>query len=77
MAVEYTDENVPIRCGECDKAVDGIRGMVEHVIAAHPGYSPSDAADFARDWADSAYEDIDLENMRLNEEYRRDKPRGI
>jgi hypothetical protein len=76
MAAELTDENVPMNCGECDLLVEGIPQMIEHILDAHPNYSIDDAADFARNWADDSYESIELENIRLTEEYRRNHPRG-
>lgn len=71
MAAEYTDANLPINCSECDELVEGVDQMVQHIIAMHPNYTPAEAADYARSWADSVYEDIDAHNMWLAEEYRR------
>jgi len=76
MAAEYTDENVPVNCAECDELLEGVPQITQHILAAHPNYTPQEAAEYARIWADGAYENIDLENMRLAEEYRRNHPRG-
>lgn len=68
---EYIDANVPMKCGECDLLVEGIPAMIQHVLTTHPSYTPEQAAEYVQGWAESAYEDIDLQNMRLTEEYRR------
>ncbi len=71
MAAEYTDENVPLNCAECDAVAEGIPQMVQHILDTHPNYTPEEAAEYARIWADSAYEDIEAHNMWRTEEYRR------
>jgi hypothetical protein len=76
MAAEYTDENVPMACSECDELVNGVPHMVEHILDAHPTYTFEEAEKFAQLWAESAHEDIDLANMRLTEEHRRNHPNG-
>jgi hypothetical protein len=74
MAAEYTDENVPVTCPECEAQLEGIFTTEQHALTH--GYTPQEAKFFARLWADSTYDDVDLENMRLTEEYRRNHPRG-
>ncbi len=68
---EYDDATVPMNCGECDAPFEGIPAMIEHVLAAHPEYTPEQAAEYVQGWAESAYEAIDAYNIQLAEEYRR------
>lgn len=69
--VEYTDDNVPITCAECDVRLEGVPEMVQHILASHPNYSPQEAAEYAHVWADSSYEEIDAQDTWRTEEYRR------
>lgn len=68
---EYTDQNIPINCAECDHLEEGIPAMEQHVLAAHPNYAPAEVPGFVRSWADSAYDSIDADNAWRAEEYRR------
>jgi len=71
MAAEYTDADVPMKCGECDVLIEGIPDMVQHVIATHSNYTPEEAEQYVRAWADATYDEIEAYNMWRTEEYRR------
>jgi hypothetical protein len=71
MAAEYTDDNVPITCVECDVKLEGVPETVQHILTTHPNYSPQEAAEYAHAWADSSYEAIDAHNLWRTQEYNR------
>ena len=68
---EYTDADVPMRCGECNLLEEGIGPMVAHVLAVHPQYTPEEAQATVQLWAEDTYEEIDAYNMWRAEEFRR------
>lgn len=67
---EYDDSNIPITCGECEEVFEGVSPVEEHLRTAH-AYAPEDATNYARTWADDAYDEIDAHNAWRTEEYRR------
>ncbi len=69
--IEFTDANVPINCTECNLLIEGIEPMLQHVLSTHPEYSPQEAQEYVRIWADSAYDEIDAQNAWRTEESRR------
>jgi hypothetical protein len=68
---EYSDQDVPIECAECSELVEGVLPIVEHILSVHTNYTPEEAANFARVWADDAYEQIELENIERADYFRR------
>ena len=68
---EFDDNNIPIECGECSVSVEGLSSMVDHILATHPNYDRFEAQEYARAWADSAYDQIDAENIERAEFFRR------
>jgi hypothetical protein len=68
---EYNDDNIPMKCGECDLLEEGIPAMEQHVFDTHPQYTPEEAKEYVRAWADASYDEIDAYNMWRAEEYRR------
>ena len=51
-----TDMTIEIECSECDEIITGVDAMVVHILDKHPTYSAIEAANYARIWADDAYE---------------------
>jgi len=70
MAAEYTEENVPVTCPECETKLEGIPVTEQHILESH-GYTPQEAKFFARLWADSASEENEAHDVWRTEEYRR------
>lgn len=69
---EYTDKDVPIECAECSELVEGVLPMVEHLLSNHSkDYTPEEAANFARVWADDTYEEIDAANAYRADYFRK------
>lgn len=52
---EWTDQTIPISCGECSETRIGIPLMTQHVMGAHPGYRQDEAEIYATSWAEDAY----------------------
>ena len=70
MIAEFSDQDVPMECGECSEFIEGILPMVEHLRERHD-YSDLDAANYVQLWADDAYERIELENIEKEEYFRK------
>jgi hypothetical protein len=69
--MEYSDKDVPIECAECSELVEGVLPMVEHILSVHgTSYIPEEAANFARVWADDAYERMELEDIERGEYFK-------
>ena len=69
---EYSDKDVPIECAECSELIEGVLPTVEHILSVHGNsYTPEEAANFARIWADNSYEQMELEDIERAEYFRR------
>lgn len=66
-----------IVCGECDFGAETLEEMVAHILESHTGYTPEMAQQYAELWLEDAYEQEELRNMRLTEEYRRGGNGGV
>jgi hypothetical protein len=71
MAAELNDMNVPINCAECNVVEEGIPAMIMHIKTAHPDYTPEQAVEYAKIWAEDAYESIEAIDTMRAEEFRR------
>ena len=54
--MNYTDENIPIICGECQHLEDGLMHMYWHILCQHVNYDILEAKDFAKRWMQDAYD---------------------
>lgn len=67
---ELTDKDVPITCPECNVLEEGVDAMMSHILDFHPEYTPVEAANTARRWADAAYDEDDLFQELLTQHHR-------
>lgn len=56
--MKYTDENIPVSCGECDQIFEGVNNIRLHIVEDHPMYSIKEVILYSRVWADDAYDDM-------------------
>lgn len=55
----YTNETIPITCGECATQEIGVDQMSFHIMEAHRHYSAMEAIKFAEVWAENAFEELE------------------
>ncbi|MGH7974896.1 MAG: hypothetical protein ACREBR_05175 [bacterium] len=65
------EQPVYIPCSECDYGDENLINMVQHILEAHPEYTPEEAEHYAQVWQEGAYEQQDLWNIERAEEFRR------
>lgn len=68
---EFTDQDIPISCGECGVYVEGLEDMIKHILETHKNYNALEARVYAAYWLESAYEEVDLQNEALRAYYKR------
>lgn len=54
--VEMTDATIEIECAECSAIIVGIEAIRRHILEWHPTYNIEEAKEYARLWADDAYD---------------------
>jgi len=65
--MNYTDENVPVECSECDSMCEGFDEILHHIIEVHGDhYTQEEAVQYARNWTDQAH---DLRREELADYY--------
>ncbi len=67
---EFTDKDIPISCGECGVYCEGVDDTMAHILDKHPNYTTEEAVQYASKWADTAYDEVDLQNQELTAQYR-------
>lgn len=60
-----------ITCGECEFGDENPEVIVKHILDAHPNYTPEDAAHYATQWQEDAFEQDELDQIARTQEYRR------
>jgi hypothetical protein len=66
----FDDSNIPVTCAECEEVLEGVPALAGHLQTVH-AYTPEDAANYARSWADDAYNEQDAHDIWRTQEYRR------
>lgn len=70
---QYTDKNIPITCCECpDHIEEGVIEMQIHIALTHPEYTNDEVIQYAKKWAEAAYQADEEREMRQTE-YARGK----
>lgn len=60
-----------ITCGECEFGDENPELLIKHILDSHPNYTAEDAAHFAAQWQEDAFEQEELDQIARTEEYRR------
>lgn len=55
---EFTEDDVPISCGECSIYLTGLGAMIAHVLKKHKQYSSAEAIIYANKWMEDAFESV-------------------
>lgn len=59
-----------ITCGECAFGDENQLTMVQHVLEAHPSYTPEEAAHYVSVWQEDSYDQEEIDNIERAEYYR-------
>ena len=68
-----TDKTIEIECPECGSDEIGVDAMLSHILDFHNDYSPAEAVNFARLWADASYDEAEQFEKDYNDDRKLDK----